>query len=224
LNFFLLVFLFLGIISTNLFAQEFGIKAGTGFSYVYQTGEFDYFRNTIRLESNPCFFLSLRINWHLVGNLYLALEPGVIEKNGKVTGINVGQDSQNNVVYGYQEYTLWNLENSLLINYNIAAVKDILLDVYFGPGSSWNVSDKQNLVLPATPIIHYNAYPASYYKYQHLTNTGPYIAAGINISYQKFQFDLRYIKEYSDLIINVNPVTLEKYRSYLFNFLIGYVF
>jgi len=203
-----------------LFAQEFGIKAGIGFSYTYQTNEEYFYRNKLKHESDPSFILTFRANWHLVGDIYLAWEPGVIEKYGKITGIAVGYDLQNNVVYGYQEYTLWNLENSLLINYDVATIKDILVNVYIGPGLSINISDNQLYVPPKTFFINYSDNSYSHYDDPFLNDSGPYLTTGINLQYKNFQFDFRFIREYAD----IGVPSVGTHKSDLYCFLIGYLF
>lgn len=213
-----LVFLFLPSIQFQcLFAQQFGIKAGLGFPSIYQSDEINYSRNRLNHESNPSFILSLRLNWHLAGNLYIAWEPGVIEKSGKITGLALGFDSQYNDIYGYRKYKLWNLENSVLMNYDLLTIKGIMVNIYLGPGISWNISDKQTF----GPKISGHPYPDySYVEYEnpYMNNTGLYINMGINIEYTKFQFDLRYSKEYTNLRVN----GVGRYKSYLFCFQIGY--
>ena len=51
-----------------------------------------------------------------------------------------------------------------------------------------------------------------------MNNTGLYMNFGINLEYMKFMFDLRYIKEYSNLRVNGTG----RYKSNLFCFFIGY--
>ena len=202
------------------FAQEFGIKAGIGFPTVYETNEVNYYRNKLNHESNPSFILTLRFNWHLVGNLHIAWEPGVIEKSGKITGLALGFDAQYNDVYGYEEYKLWNIENSVLLNYDLYTVKNVKINIYLGPGISWNISDNQQFIASEFPITHYYTdYPYFDYVKPYINNTGPYITTGINLGYRKFQIDLRYIKEYSDLGVT----GIGTHKSYLFCFLVGYV-
>lgn len=213
-----LAFLFLSVLPDCLFAQQFSIKAGTGFSSVYQSNENNYYRNKLDHEIDPVFIFSLRINWHLVGNLHLAWEPGVIEKSGKVTGIAIGYDSQDNDIYGYEKYTLFNIENSVLLNYDIIKINDASMNVYIGPGISWNISDKENFVSPESALYQYKDYPYVLYDNPYFNNSGHYLTTGINMGYKKFQFDLRYIKEYSDLGVS----GIGTHKSYLFCFLIGY--
>ncbi len=203
-----------------LFAQQIGIKVGIGFPTVYETNEVNYYRNKLNHESNPSFILTLRFNWHLVGNLHIAWEPGVIEKSGKITGLALGFDAQYNDVYGYEEYKLWNIENSVLLNYDLYTVKNVKINIYLGPGISWNISDNQQFIASEFPITHYYTdYPYFDYVKPYINNTGPYITTGINLGYRKFQIDLRYIKEYSDLGVT----GIGTHKSYLFCFLVGYV-
>lgn len=215
----LLVFLLLGILSSSLFAQQFGIKAGIGFSSIYQTDEINYYKDKLKHESDPRFILSLRINWQLVGNLHIAWEPGLIEKSGKITGVAIGYDSQNNDIYGYREYKLLNFDNNILLNYDLVTIKDILVNVYIGPGISWNISDKQTFG-PAISGYPYPNFPTVDYENPYITNNSGFnFLAGVNLEFKRFQFDIRYAKEYSDLWIN----GIGRYKSYLFCFLIGYV-
>jgi hypothetical protein len=214
-----LVFLFVSVLSNCLFAQQFSIKAGTGYPFVYQTSEINYYGNKLDHESNPVFIFSLRINWHLVGNLHIAWEPGVIEKSGKITGNAIGYDAQYNEIFRIYTYTLWNIENSVLLNYDLFKIKDYTINIYLGPGISWNVSDKDGFGISESSVAYYyNNYNYLDYEDPYLNNTGPYLAAGTNMYYKRFQFDLRYIKEYSGLGVS----TLGTHKSYMFCFLIGY--
>ncbi len=217
----LLVFLiFFGIIQSNLlFAQQFGIKAGIGFPSIYKADEVSYYRNRLNHESNPIFILSLRLNWHLAGNFYLAWEPGVIDISGKVTGLAVGLDSENHEIFRYEKYQLWNLENSVLFNYNIFRFKNILVNIYLGSGISWNISDNQKSGLSQPHINqYYTDYPYFDYVKPYINNSGFYLTTGINLQFRQFQLDIRYKKEYYDL--GITNVGIHKY--YLFSFLIGY--
>ena len=203
-----------------LFAQEFGIKAGIGFSYTYQSDEVNYYRNKLKHESYPSFMLTFRANWHLFGNLYLAWEPGIIEKSGKISGIAYGYDAQYHDLYGYEKYTILNIENGLLLNYYFYKIKNIKLNIYFGPGLSWNVYDKEESPITQYPSFPYQDYPKVDYENPYFNNAGPYIATGINVGYNKFQFDLRFIKEYSDLGVT----GIGTHKSYLFCFFNRYLF
>ncbi len=141
-----LILLFISLQVKFLIAQQLDIKAGLGFPSIYKTDEVNYYRNRLNHEFNPSFILSLRLNWHLTGNLFIAWEPGVIEKSGKITGIAKGFDSLYNDIYGYREYKLWKLENSVLLNYDLFTIKNIVVNIYVGPGLSWNISEKQSYV------------------------------------------------------------------------------
>jgi len=215
-NILLVFFFFLIIHSDRLFAQQFGIKAGLGFPTIYQTDEVNYYRNKLDHKSNPSFIFSLRLNWHLAGNLYIAWEPGVIEKSGKITGIARGFDSQDNDIYGFDGFNLWNLENSVILDYTLFTIKDIMMNIYIGPGISWNISDKPTF--DAKIARGYDDYPYQDYENPYFNNTGLYLNIGVNLEYANLQFDLRYIKEYTNLRVD----GFGRYKSYLFCFLIGY--
>jgi hypothetical protein len=218
-----LILLFIGLQVKFLIAQQLDIKAGLGFPSVYKTDEINYNRNRLNHEFNPSFILSLKLNWHLTGNLFIAWEPGVIEKSGKITGIATGFDSQYNDIYGYREYKLWNIENSVLLNYNLFIIKDkdIVVNILVGPGLAWNISDKQQFVAPKQIVHYYTDYPNADYQSPYITNnSGFYLNAGLNLQFKKFQLDIKYLWEYSDLWVN----GLGKYRYYLLCFLLGYEF
>jgi hypothetical protein len=215
---FSLIFIVFVALSSCLFAQEFSVKTGIGFPNVYNTDEVQYYRNKLKHESDPSFIFSLRLNWHLGGNFYLAWEPGIIEKQGKITGIAVGFDSLYNDLYGYDEYKLWNIENSVLLNYDLLTIKDFAINIYVGPGISLGVSDKQTFG-PEIAGKPYTDYPNVDYENPYITNnSGLYLNAGINIKFMHFQFDVRYIKEYSDLWVS----SIGRFRSYIFCLLVGY--
>ncbi len=201
-----------------LFAQEFGIKAGIGFSYTYQSDEVNYYRNKLKHESNPSLILTFRFNYHIVGNLFIAWEPGVMENTGKITGIAQGVDNQNNGVYGYSEYRMWNLDDSFLLNYDLTRIKEIMVNIYLGTGFSWNLSDKQDFIVPVITYNRFTDFPNYDYGKPYMNDSGTYITTGINLQYRNFQFDLRYIKDDSKLGI----VGIGTHKSYLYGFLIGY--
>jgi hypothetical protein len=207
------------MLSINLFAQHTAFKAGIGFSAIYQTDEVKYYWDKLNHDANPSFILSYRINWHLCGDWYLAWEPGIVEKSGKVTGLAYGLDVQNNDLYMTREYKLWNLENSLLLNCDITSFNNIMMNIYFGPGMSWNVSEKQQYTYPSIPRTKYTDYPfTDSSEDPYFNNTGPYLNAGVNFQYIRFQFDVRFIKELSDLRVN----EVGRNRSFLFFIMIGY--
>ena len=201
-----------------LFAQQIGIKVGIGFPTVYETNEVNYYRNKLNHESNPSLILTFRFNYHIVGNLFIAWEPGVMENTGKITGIAQGVDNQNNGVYGYSEYRMWNLDNSFLLNYDLTRIKEIMVNIYLGTGFSWNLSDKQDFIVPVITYNRFTDFPNYDYGKPYMNDSGTYITTGINLQYRNFQFDLRYIKDDSKLGI----VGIGTHKSYLYSFLIGY--
>ncbi|MGA8264848.1 MAG: outer membrane beta-barrel protein [Ignavibacteriaceae bacterium] len=219
-----LILLFISLQVKFLIAQQLDIKAGLGFPSIYKADEVNYYRNRLNHEFNPSFILSLRLNWHLTGNLFIAWEPGVVEKSGKITGIAKGFDSLYNDIYGYREYKLWNLENSVLLNYDLLTIKNISVNIYVGSGISWNISEKQSYGESEIPSHPYNDYPYTgdshndYSEDPYFNNSGAYLDLGINLQFKKYQLDLRYVKEYSFVRVN----SIGRYKSYLFCFLIGY--
>ena len=215
----LIILLTIVFVSNIIFAQNTSFKTGIGFSTIYKADETNYYRNKLNHEVNPSFILTYRINWHLGGDWYLAWEPGIVEKSGKVTGLAYGLDAQNNGLFGTMGYKIWNLENSLLLNCDITSFNDVMLNIYLGPGISWNVSDKQQYTYPSYPKTIYPDYP--YYVYSpeyYMNNTGPYLNAGVNFQYKRFQMDLRFIKEYSSLLVKGEGYN----KSFLFFVMIGY--
>ena len=203
-----------------LFAQEFGIKAGIGFSHDYQVNQDNYYKDKLK-HNELIFILTFRVNYHLFENLYLAWEPGIIGKSGKITGLALGYDGEYHDIYANQSYKLLNIENSFLLNYNLTTIKSIKLNIYFGPGITWNVYDNEQYSISEFTII--NPYPDRSYIGEvkpYFNDTGTYIATGINLGYNKFQFDLRFIKDYS--VFGVDG--MGTYKSNIFSFLIGYIF